>query len=70
MADWASSVSLVMASHSAGSRLELMMGGFAAVAFDDDFVEVVRLGGVEGFDREVVDDEQVNGGDPAHLGFE
>lgn len=44
--------------------------GFAAVAFNDDFVEVVRLGGVEGLDREVVNDQQVHGGDAPELGFE
>ncbi len=48
-----------------------LLGGFAvggadgrgfAVAFDDDFVEVAGLGGVEWAEREVVEDEQFNAG--------
>lgn len=40
------------------------------VAFDDDFVEVGGLGGVEGLDAEVVDDQQWDVGQAAHLGFD
>ena len=40
------------------------------MAFDDDFVEVVGLGGVEWAEREVVDEEQVGAGDPPDFGFD
>ncbi len=40
------------------------------MAFDDDLVEVVGLGGVEGPQGEVVDDEQVDAGEPSELGVE
>src|SRR6185295_5874098 len=45
-------------------------GGLGAVAFDDDFVEVAGFGGVEGSQREIVDDEDVDGGQPADLGVD
>ena len=44
--------------------------GGAAVAFDDDLVEVVGLGGVQRPQREVVDDEQVDAGESSELGVE
>ena len=69
-ADWASRGSVVMVSHSAGSRLEVTMVAACLVAFDDEFVEVGGLGGVQGPEGEVVDDEQVDVGQPAHFGFE
>ena len=34
-------------------------GGLGLVAFDDDFVEVAGFGGVEGPQREVVDDQDI-----------
>lgn len=40
------------------------------MAFDDDFVEVAGFGGVEGAQREVVDDEDVDGRQPADLGVD
>ena len=45
-------------------------GAGAAVPFDDQFVEVVGLGGVEGFEREVVEDEDVDAGEFADLGVQ
>jgi hypothetical protein len=38
------------------------------VSFDDELVEVVGLGGVQGPKGEVVEDEQVDAGELAHLG--
>ncbi len=43
-------------------------GAGSAVAFDDEFVEVVGLGGVEGFEGEVVQDEDVDAGELADFG--
>ena len=40
------------------------------MALDDDFVEVAGFGGVERAQREVVDDEDVHGGQPADLGVD
>jgi len=40
------------------------------MALDDNFVEVVGLGGIEGPEGEVVDDEEVDIGDAADFGFE
>ncbi|WP_232002274.1 hypothetical protein [Mycobacterium sp. 1482292.6] len=40
------------------------------MAFDDDFVEVAGFGAVEAPQREVVDDEDVNGGQSADLGVD
>ena len=42
----------------------------SAVSVDDEFVEVVGLGRVERLEREVVEDEQVDAGELAELGFE
>ena len=69
-ADWASSASLIMVSHSDGSRFEVRIVLAQAVAFHDDFVEVVGFGGVEGFERKVVEDQQVDAGEPAEFGVE
>ena len=41
--------------------------GRLEVAFDDELVEVGGLGGVEGLEREVVDDEQIDADEAAHL---
>ena len=65
MADWASSGSVMSGSHSLASRLEVTNGGGFAVAFGDDLVEVGGLGGGQGLEREVVDDEQLDGGQAA-----
>ena len=46
-ADWASIGSVVMVSHSAGSRLLVTMVARLGVPFDDEFVEVGGGGGVE-----------------------
>src|SRR3546814_19097134 len=43
---------------------------FGAVSFDDDLVEVTGLGGAEGPQREVVDDEDVDGGQASDLGVD
>ena len=40
------------------------------MAFDDEFVEVAGLGRVEGFEREVVEDEHVYGGDAVQFSVE
>ena len=40
------------------------------VPFDDEFVEVGGGGGVQRPECEVVDDEQVEAGQPAELGFQ
>ena len=69
-ADWASSASLIMVSHSAGSRFEVTMVARLAVPFDDELVEVVGLGGVEWPECEVVEDEDVDAGELADLGLE
>ena len=45
-------------------------GALSAVAFDDEFVEVTGLGRVERFESEVVEDQQVDGGDAAYFGVE
>src|SRR6516225_2344465 len=45
-------------------------GGGPLVAFDADLVEVGGLGGVERGEREVVQDQQLDSGEPAHLGVE
>ena len=45
-------------------------GGLGLVAFDHDFVEVAGFGGVEAAQREVVDDEDVDGCQPADLGVD
>ena len=45
-------------------------GGADLVAFDDEFVEVVGFGGVEGSEGEVVDDEDVDGGQSAEFGVD
>ena len=45
-------------------------GRFGAVAFDDDFVEVAGLGGAQGSEGEVVDNEDVDGGESADLGVD
>ncbi len=39
------------------------------MAFDDEFVEVGRLDRVHGLQSEVVEDEQVDAGELAHLGL-
>ena len=56
------------ASHSIGSRLEVTIVGGGAVAFDDELVESAVSSGVEGCEGEVVDDEQVDAEQLAHLG--
>ena len=55
-------------SHSIGSRFEVTIGGGGAVAFDDELVDVGGVERVEGLEREVVDDEQVDAEQLAHLG--
>jgi hypothetical protein len=45
-------------------------GGLGAVAFDDDFVEVAGLGGAEGSQREVIDNQDVDGGESADFGVD
>lgn len=70
MADWASSASVVMASHSDGSRLDTQMVDFWRCRFDDQLVEVVGLGGVQGAECEVINDEQVHAREAAGLGLE
>ena len=37
------------------------------MAFDAELVEVGSLGGVQGLEREVVEDEQLDGGEAARL---
>ena len=37
------------------------------MAFEQDVVEVTTLGGIEGVEPEVVEDEQVDGDQSAHL---
>ena len=54
---------------SGGSRLLVMMVERLAVAFDDELVEVVGLGGFQSVQREVVDDEQFDAVQFAHLVF-
>ena len=44
-------------------------GGGGAVAFDDELVEVAGLGGLQSVQREVVDDEQLDAVQFAHLVF-
>ena len=67
-ADWASSGSLMMASHSSGSRLEVRRWRLV-VAGDDEFVEVGGRGGVHGLQGEVVDDQQLDLSQSPHFGF-
>lgn len=45
-------------------------GRLGAVAFDDDSVEVAGFGRVEGPQREVVDDEDIDGGKPTDFGVD
>src|SRR5262249_53501984 len=45
-------------------------GGGLAVAFHGQLVEVGGLGGVQGLEGEVVEDEQLDAGEAAHLGFD
>jgi hypothetical protein len=59
-----------MDSHSDGSLFEDTIVEGLAVAFDDQFVEVVGVGGVEGSQGEVIEDEDVDAGQAAHLGVE
>ena len=40
------------------------------MAFDAELVEVGGLGGVQRLQREVVQDQQLGSGEPAHLGVE
>ena len=70
MADWASSVSAVMVQPFGGFSVGGHDGGLGAVAFDDDFVEVAGFGGVEGVEREIIDDEDVDGGQSADFGVD
>ena len=51
-----------------GSRFEVTIGAGRAVAFDDELVDVGGVGGVESVEREVVDHEQVDAEQLAHLG--
>jgi len=45
-------------------------GGFLSVAFDDEFVEVAGFGGIEWAQGEVVDDQDLDGGQPPDLGVD
>jgi len=38
------------------------------MAFNDDFIDLRRVGGVEGLEAEVVEDQQVDAQQLAHLG--
>ena len=69
-ADWASSGSAIMDSHSSAVRLEVTTVEVLLVAFDAELVEVGGLGRVQGLEREVVEDEQFDAGEAAHLGVE
>src|SRR6266852_6214032 len=65
MADWASSGSVMSGSPFAGVAVGGDHGGGFAVAFGDYLIKVGGLGGGEGLEREVVDDEQLDGGQAA-----
>jgi hypothetical protein len=67
MADWASSGSAIMASHSSAVRLEVTTVEAPLVALDAELVEVGGLGGVQWLEREVVQDQQLYCGEAAHL---
>ena len=69
-ADWASSGSAIMDSHSSAVRLEVTMVEVLLVAFDAELVEVGGLGGVQGLEREIVQDQQLDAGESADLGFQ
>ena len=69
-ADWASSGSVIMASHSAGSRLEVTMVAALWCRSTTSLVEVGGLGGVQRPEGEVVEDEHVDAGEAADLGVE
>lgn len=45
-------------------------GGLLAVAFDDEFVEVAGFGGIEWAQREVVDDQDFDGGQSPDFGVD
>jgi hypothetical protein len=65
-ADWASSGSASWPAIPRGA-VRGDHGGGPLVAFDGQLVEVGGLGGAEGLEREVVEDEQLDGGETAHL---
>ncbi len=67
IADWASSGSASAASHFVGVAVGGHERGRLVVAFDHELVEVGGLAGVEGLESEVVDDEEIDGNEPAHL---
>ena len=69
-ADWARSGSLIMVSHSSGSRLEVVTVEACVVAGHDELVEVGGFGGVQWLQREVVDQQQLDLGEPAHFGLD
>jgi hypothetical protein len=69
-ADWASSGSAIIVSHSSGVLFEVTMVAALPVAFDAELVEVGCLDRVHGLEGQVVDDEKLDAGQAAHLGFE
>ena len=68
-ADWASSGSAITASHSLGSRFEVSTVARGVVPLDAELVDVGRLRGVERLEGEVVDDEEIDTDELAHLGI-